>query len=121
MKRAVLIVEDQGLIRRTLEVELKNLGYRVVAVDDGEKALSALCEEKFHLVISDMRLGMVTGLEVLCEAKRIDQDIRFIMISGASDLVAVADCFRAGLDDFVKKPFDFAQFIALAQSYLSPE
>lgn len=101
----ILVVEDDEMILRTLEFRLKKDGYAVTAVKDGKEALEKLKSDTFHLVITDLMLPYVTGLEVLSYVKSNLPELPVAILSGADEEGTIIDAFRIGADDFITKPF----------------
>lgn len=101
----VLVVEDDEMVLRTLEFRLKKDGYNVIAVGDGKAALEKLKTESFQLVITDLMLPFVTGLELLSFVKAEFPEVPVAILSGADEEATIMDAFRIGADDFITKPF----------------
>lgn len=101
----ILIVEDDEMILRTLEFRLKKDGYKVEVARDGKDALKKLKENTYSLVITDLMLPFVTGMEVLSCVKSNKPDLPIIVLSGADEEGTIMDAFKLGADDFIAKPF----------------
>lgn len=107
---SVLLVEDQLLVRRALKGTLKDEGYQVTEAIDGEPALDLLASRSFDLVIADIWLPKVDGIEVLKYCKEHYHDMPVIIISGGGSnlpLETRANVAEAnGADAVLYKPFD---------------
>jgi adenylate cyclase len=104
----ILIVDDDALNRRLLTKSLENDGHRATDVDNGFAALSALESERPDLVLLDIVMPGLDGIEVL-ERMKADADLRHIpviMISGVDDTESVVRCLESGAEDILPKPFD---------------
>lgn len=101
----ILVVEDDEMILRTIEFRLKKDGYEVVTAQDGKEALEKLKNESIKLVITDLMLPFVTGLELLSFVKTNFPKLPVAILSGADEEATIMDAFRIGADDFVTKPF----------------
>lgn len=101
----ILIVEDDEIILRTLEFKLKMEGFEVTAVINGKLALEMLQAREFDLVITDLMLPFVTGLEVLSYVKTHLPGLPVAVLSGADEEATVVEAFNIGADDFIPKPF----------------
>lgn len=101
----ILIVEDDVMILRTLEFRLKKDGYKVTAVKDGKEALEKLKSDTFNLIITDLMLPFVTGLEILSYAKSNLPELPVAILSGADEEGTIMEAFKMGADDFITKPF----------------
>ncbi|HEY8310056.1 MAG TPA: protein kinase [Gemmatimonadaceae bacterium] len=104
----ILIVDDETNNRDVLERHLKRQGYAVVTSADGESALRNVAQRSCDVVLLDVRMPGMDGMEVLRRMKRdaSTRDIPVVMISAADDLTTIAACIEAGADDFLPKPFD---------------
>ncbi|HXJ66521.1 MAG TPA: response regulator [Actinomycetota bacterium] len=104
----ILIVDDDVLNRRLLQKNLESDGHRTTAVDNGFAALSALEAERPDVVLLDVVMPGLDGIEVLARMKA-DPDLRHIpviMISGVDDSESIVRCIETGAEDFLPKPFD---------------
>ncbi len=105
-KNHILVVDDETSMREFLDVLLSNEGYKVSEAKNGKKAISMIQKNNYDLVLSDIRLGDVTGLEVLKEAKKKHPDTIVVMISAYSTTEIAVEAMNEGAYDFVPKPFD---------------
>jgi DNA-binding NtrC family response regulator len=103
----ILVVDDEYLIRWTLQQNLEKEGYQVILAETGEEALSKLEGEAPDLVLLDIKLPGMDGYEVLEKMLRIDRDIVAIMITAYEDVERVVRAIRLGALDYITKPFDF--------------
>lgn len=109
---SVLIVDDepsniQGLVRY---IEWRNLGYEnPVTFESGEEALEALGETKFDVLISDVSMPGMTGIELVAKAKRIHPHLQVLMISGYNEFEFVRDAIDVGAQAYVMKPLKLAE------------
>jgi DNA-binding NtrC family response regulator len=102
----ILIVDDEPPVREVLTVFLENRGYDAHAVEDGESALAWLESNRPDMVLLDVRMPGMNGLEVLREATRLHPDLPVIMISGYADEDIAREALNQGAYDFFLKPFD---------------
>lgn len=102
----ILIVDDEISMREFLEVLLSKEGYKVSDAKNGKQAVTLIQKNDYDLVLSDIRLGDITGLEVLKEAKKKNSDTIVIMISAYSTTEIAVEAMNHGAYDFVPKPFD---------------
>jgi len=102
----ILIVDDELSMRELLEVLLTKEGYRVSFADNGRNAISMIEKTVFDLLLCDIRLGDITGLEVLKAAKARKEDSVVIMISAYATTEAAVEAMNEGAYDFVPKPFN---------------
>ena len=107
MKRnKLLVVDDEHLIRWSLEQNLKKQGYEVVTAGSGEDALRLVREEQPDLVLLDIQLPGISGIDVLEKIKDHDDDIIVIMVTANSGLENAVNTMRLGAYDYISKPFN---------------
>jgi two-component system, NtrC family, response regulator PilR len=102
----ILVVDDELSMREFLDVLLSKAGYRVSLAKNGKQAVKLIQNNSYDLVLTDIRLGDITGLDVLNEVKKKDQDTVVIMISAYSTTEIAVEAMNHGAYDFVPKPFD---------------
>ncbi|MBU8849285.1 MAG: sigma-54 dependent transcriptional regulator [Desulfobacterales bacterium] len=103
---SILVVDDEISMRELLEVLLSKEGYNVSDAGNGKQALKMIQKKSYDLIVTDIRLGDITGLEVLKEAKKKNSDTVVVMISAYSTTEIAVEAMNAGAYDFVPKPFD---------------
>lgn len=105
----ILVVDDDKSVRDFLVRFLKNKGYQQVkAVEMGSQALDIIQKEDIKLVLLDIVLPDMYGMDVLRKIKKINKDIVVIMITGFSDEEKVKESMQEGAYDYIVKPFDLA-------------
>jgi two-component system response regulator PilR (NtrC family) len=102
----ILVVDDETSMREFLDVLLSKEGYKVSDARNGKQAIKMIQKNGYDLVLSDIRLGDIVGLEVLKEAKKKNPDTVVIMISAYSTTEIAVEAMNEGAYDFVPKPFD---------------
>src|SRR5574341_525306 len=102
----LLVVDDDPYVREFLHDCLSPLGYTVTAAATGEEGLCRLREERPHLVLLDINLPDVNGLEVLRRAQAIDPGVRVLMLTGVVDEVIGRQALQQGACDYLTKPVD---------------
>ena len=117
-KKKVLVVDDEKLIRWALEKNLSHEGYEVVSVESGQDALAKLQAEIIDLVLLDIRLPDISGVDMLPRIKEIDNDIPVIMITADDTIRTAVSCMKAGACDYVNKPFDLEKLIVAVEKSL---
>ena len=103
----ILVVDDEHLIRWTLQKSLEKAGYGVILAEMGEEALQKIREEAPDMALLDINLPGMDGFEVLEKALQIDQSIIPIMITAFEDVDCVVKAMKFGAFDYIAKPFDF--------------
>jgi len=102
----ILVVDDERSMRELLAIVLKREGYDVTLAENGRMAVAALERGPFDLLISDIKMPDMSGVEVLRAAKQIDPDILGIMITAFASTETAIEAMRLGACDYLSKPFD---------------
>ena len=118
MSEKILVADDEQEIRNLLDHFLKGQGYEVVLASDGNQALKLAAEENPQVIILDIKMPGLDGLEVCKRLKEKEQTklIPVIVITGFADNKMAA--LNTGADDFVNKPFDMAEISSRVKSAL---
>ena len=103
--KAILIVDDNPSMRLALSESLDSCGYNVETSDSGADALEKFQEDKFGVVITDMRMPKLGGIEVLREIKRKSPTTPVIVITGYGTVNTAVEAMKEGASDFIMKPF----------------
>ena len=101
----ILVVEDSETERRAITQILKSEGFNVFSAEDADRALSYV-EEGVDLVISDVRLGDVSGMDLLTHWKKRQPDTQIILLTGYSSVNAAVEAMKAGAYDYLTKPIN---------------
>src|SRR5690349_20598156 len=101
----VLVVDDEPAIRRFLRAGLASQGYVVSELDTGLPAIDLACRRATDLIILDLGLPDVDGIEVIRRVRAARSPVPIIVLSSRSDEVAKVDALDSGADDYVTKPF----------------
>ncbi len=112
-KKKILIVDDEELILRTLCDDLEISGYDVTPAKNGEEALIKLEKERYDLVLTDLVMEEVDGVQVLNETKRIYPETPVIILTGYSSSPLAEDAKSFGADGFLLKPCDIEELLIL--------
>ncbi len=102
----ILVVDDEESIRDLLRLVLTGEGYSVITANDGKEAIEYLEAQRFDLVITDLVMPRVNGVEVLRAAKRIDPNYPVMVITGYPSVETVTKLVRLGAGDYLTKPFN---------------
>ena len=117
MNEKILVVDDDKEILNLISIYLKNEGYKVIKANDGYGALKRLEDEKPQLVILDVMMPGIDGIEV-CRKIRQSLNIPIIMLSAKVQNNDKIAGLLTGADDYITKPFDELEFIVPATSKL---
>ncbi len=110
--RKVLVVDDEQDICAMLTKFLRSSGYSCESFTDPTKALEAIKRNDFDLVISDIKMPGIDGLQLLSEILKIDPGLDTIMMTGHTSIYTYSDIIRAGAADFIAKPFQLPELKA---------
>lgn len=113
----ILIIDDERPIRNSLRDILEYEDYKVLDIDNGTDGLKILQKEKIDLVICDIKMNKMDGMEVLSTAKEFS-DIPFIMISGHGTIETAVEAARKGAFDFLEKPLDLNRLLITVRNAL---
>lgn len=105
MKKKILLVDDEETLRWALHEALTEEGFDVDNTNDGIKALEFTRKAKYDLVISDLRMPTMGGLQLISEIKKIRPDVKSIIITAYGSIETVIEAMHIGVSDFMTKPF----------------
>jgi DNA-binding NtrC family response regulator len=118
MKPAILVVDDDEVMRQTLSDVLKKRGYAVSTADTGAQALSAVKDQLFDLILLDIRLPDMDGLDVLKSIKEVESDLMVIVMTAYSDVQNAVMAMKTGAYDYIDKPFELEELKILIKKAL---
>lgn len=102
----ILVVDDEPDFVELLQEFLTGKGYEVITASDGEEALRKVKEERPHLILLDVRMPRMNGLEVLRQVRLIDQEVGVIMVTAANEEETGRQAMELGAFDYIVKPVD---------------
>src|SRR5215467_8700107 len=105
-KKQVLIVDDEPNLRKILSAQLSRDGYDVLTAEDGQQGLDLLHDNHIDLVITDLKMPKVDGMQLLREALREDPDLPVVMITAHGTVDTAVEALKTGAFDYLTKPFD---------------
>ncbi|MEZ0453336.1 sigma-54 dependent transcriptional regulator [Sphingobacterium thalpophilum] len=114
----ILIIDDERAIRSSLRDILEYEDYTILDVDNGRDGLDILKKEKVDLVLCDIKMNAMDGMEVLAEAHQSSPDIPFIMISGHGTIETAVEAAKKGAFDFLEKPLDLNRLLITVRNAL---
>lgn len=116
--KKVLVIEDDKSIADLLEIHLKDLNCEVTTIQDGEEGLKSATSNPFDLIVLDLMLPKVNGLEICKEVRKKDIYTPILMLTSKSEEMDKVLGLEVGADDYLTKPFSIREFIARAKAIL---
>jgi DNA-binding NtrC family response regulator len=105
----ILIIEDEAKMRRLLELNLGDDGFKTLSAGDAETGLKLLASEPIHLVLTDLKLPGISGLEFLQTAKQQNPALPVVVMTAFGSVETAVEAMKAGASDYVLKPFSLAE------------
>jgi len=113
--RRVLVVEDDPELLRVLGRVLRRAGFEVVEVDAGKQAIAELDSKPFDVILSDVHMPGISGLDLMRAVRRVDLDVPVILMSGMPDIASAAAAVEYGALRYLTKPIDTDRLVKLVQ------
>lgn len=114
----ILIVEDKTSFADVLKVALEDSGFTTICVKSGREAIQNFRRERFELVLLDLRLPDIDGIDILRELKNIDNDAKFIIMTAFGTIERAVEAMKLGACDFLTKPFEVDQLVLTVRKAL---
>lgn len=105
LTKKILVIDDEKLIRMSLSHYLKGRGFQVDSASSGEESISKLFQNKYDLMITDLRLPDINGLEIICIAKKILPSLKVIAITAFDTNAQIMDKLKEIKGEILYKPF----------------
>ena len=118
MKGYILIADDEKDVRESLEILLQEEGYNPVAVSDGQEALEKLESSTFDILITDLKMPKVDGIELMEKASLIAPNMIIIVITAFATVETAVKALRKGASDYIMKPLEFDEVIIRIEQLL---
>src|SRR6476619_4276639 len=107
----ILIIEDEKAIRKTLTEILSFEGYKIEEAADGEEGLKKFKEKNYDLVLCDIKMPKLDGIEFLEKAREINDEVPIIIISGHGNIETAVEAVKKGAYDYISKPPDLNRML----------
>mgnify|MGYP006290893125 CR=1 FL=1 len=117
MKEKILVVEDESVLLETLEYKLSSEGYEVITADNGERAVELARAQEPDLLLLDIMLPAMDGLEV-CRVLRKEMNVPILMLTARADEIDKVVGLEMGADDYLTKPFSMRELLARVKALL---
>ncbi|WP_319762653.1 response regulator [Maridesulfovibrio sp.] len=108
-KTSILILDDEPIVSKRLHPALEKKGYEVESFTDSSKALARVHERNFDIVVTDLKMDGVDGMQFLTEVKGISPETEVIIITGFATMETAKESIRKGIFDFLAKPFKLGE------------
>ena len=116
--QTVLIVEDDATIARFVELELQHAGFDVLRAGEGPTAIDLLESSEVDLVILDLMLPGIDGIDVARHIRKKGSDVPILMLTARAETHDVVSGFEAGADDYLRKPFEVPELLSRVRALL---
>ncbi len=116
-QKTILAVDDEPNMRRLLEISLRQAGYKPVVAADGKEALSLIKSQTIDLVVSDLHMPSMNGLELLRSIRQDNEALPFIIVTAQGEIKTAVEAMKLGASDYILRPFDLETLeIAIAKA-----
>ena len=113
----ILLADDDAGVRRVIQFKLKQRGFEVTTAENGASALTMLKRQEFDLLLTDMKMPGLNGIELLEQAKGIRPGLEVILITAYADVHQAVRAMKLGAFDYLTKPFEDDQlFVAIEKA-----
>lgn len=117
----VLIIDDEKAIRKTLSEILSYEGYKIDEAGDGEEGLKKFSEKNYDVVLCDIKMPKMDGIEFLEKSKEVNADVPVIMISGHGNIDTAVEAVKKGAFDYISKPPDLNRLLITLRNALDKQ
>ena len=114
----ILIVDDEPDMRLAIKNVLKIRGYEIFEAGDGIAALDIIRKNDIHLMLLDIRLPGMDGIEVLERTRKINRSLPVVMITGYGHIRSAVDVMKLGANEYLQKPFENTQLVKTVRRFL---
>lgn len=112
----VLVVDDDDTLLQLLTETVQTMGCEAVSARSGRDALDIISERKYDIVVTDLKMPGMDGLELLGEIKKIDKDVVVIMVTGYATLETAVKAIEKGAYDYIAKPFRLDELMVVIKN-----
>ena len=114
----ILVIDDEAILRDAIAEALRRAGHEVDAFDSGRPAMERFARERYRLVITDLKMSGMDGMEVLEEARRLAEDVPVVLITAHGTVEGAVAAMKKGAYDYIIKPFDLEELEVLVERAL---
>jgi DNA-binding NtrC family response regulator len=117
---SILLVDDDDIFRMTIQEFLSLKGYSIISVENGSRAYEQIRSRDFDVVLLDVNMPKMDGIETIRAIKERRPGIRVVIISGDTDHAAIQYALSCGASDFLQKPFEMDELVECLESLNAP-
>jgi len=121
LSKKIMIIDDEEAMCRILKQILEGEGYEVKTRNEGLLALDEIKQDSFNLVITDVSMPNLSGIEILAQVKQFKPDLPVIFVTGSDVDAILKEALQLGLDGFIEKPFNIQAVLEVIKEKLSVE
>ncbi len=114
----ILIVEDRATLRRLMRSALEQEGYGVTVADSAATGCRVVAERRFDLVLTDLKLGDGSGIDVLAESRQHQPEVPVVVLTAFGTVQTAVEAMKLGAADFLEKPLEIDELFEMVRSYL---
>lgn len=103
--KSLLVIDDEKLVRWTIQQSMEKEDFRVVSVSDGAEAIEKIMQERFDVIITDFIMPGLNGMDVVRKAKELHPETKVIMLTAYGSILDKEEAQKAGVSKFLDKPF----------------
>ena len=111
MNERILVVDDEEIIRDSLSYVLKKEGYNVQEAENGKAAYEMILKESYDLVVTDLEMPEMKGIQLLEEIKKLDIHTVVVVVTAYGSLETAISALRSGASDYILKPVEFDELL----------
>ena len=105
----VLVIDDEPIVCERIKSSLEKYGLDIETISESQKAIKRIVEKKFHIVVTDLKMKGLDGIEILKLAKELNPETQVIIITGFATVEKAREALKIGAYDFIPKPFKLTQ------------
>jgi two-component system NtrC family response regulator len=114
----ILVIDDDESLRRVTELQLEEAGYQVLTASDGEEGVETVERERPDLVLTDLKMPGISGIEVLKTIRRDRPEITVVLLTAFGTVQTAVEAMKAGAYDYITKPIDYSELLLAVQRAL---
>ncbi len=118
-KTRVLFVDDEAQLRLLVKDQLAGAGFSVETADDGDTAIEMLKKGRYDLILLDIKMPRVSGIEVLKHVGKKRGSTRVIMLTAVDDLSVALEAVKNGANDYITKPYDLENLLSCIRKVMA--